>query len=168
METIKNLTAYTATAETYEWQTCWKRSEFSGESDYWTFLWSEPCGWIFVRFQMRIFRTLRFLAVCLMVSLQTKKVFCDCGGRIKAKTRNGETAYSTVVVYSTDGSQEGRHYEHRQDNSFCRNIRIHKLNLDAAIEIVRRGFSMGTVSWQILTIHQWSITTTMIALSRSI
>ena len=119
---------------------------------------------------MRIFRTLRFLAVCLMVSLQTKKVFCDCGGRIKAKTRSGETAYSTVVavvVYSTDGSQEGRHYEHRQDNSFYRNIRIHKLNLDAAIETVKRGFSMGTVLRQILTMPQWSINTTMIALSRS-
>ena len=112
-----------------------------------------------------------FLAVCLMVSLQTKKVFCDCGGRITAKTRNGESAYSTVVAVvgnSTDGSQEGRNYEHRQDNSFCRNIRIHKLNLDAAIEIVKRFFSMGTVLWQILTMPQWSITTTMIALSRSI
>ena len=46
------------------------------------------------------------MAVYLMVSLKTKKVFCDCSGRIKAKTRNGESAYSTVVavvVYSTVG-----------------------------------------------------------------
>ena len=64
---------------------------------------------------MRMFKSLKFLAMCLMVTLHTKKVMCDCGGKIHAKKRCGETAYSTVVVYSTSGSQEGRHYEYRQD-----------------------------------------------------
>ena len=65
---------------------------------------------------MKIFQTLKFVVVCVMVTLQTKKVVCDCGSRVNAKKRCGETAYSTVVVYSTSGSEEGRHYEFRQDN----------------------------------------------------
>ena len=37
---------------------------------------------------------LRFLAMIGMISLQTKKLICDCGSQIKPKKRNSETAYS--------------------------------------------------------------------------
>ena len=40
----------------------------------------------------------------------------DCGNRVNANKRCGETAYITVVVNSTSGSEEGRHYEYSQDN----------------------------------------------------
>ena len=40
---------------------------------------------------------LRFLAMIGMISLQTKKLICDCGSQIKPKKRNSETAFSAIV-----------------------------------------------------------------------
>ena len=68
---------------------------------------------------MIIMNPLKLLLLMGTVSLQTKKVVCDCGGQVKPKKRNGETAFTAVVVYTREGSTDGRHYEHRQDNFIC-------------------------------------------------
>ena len=59
---------------------------------------------------------LRFLAMIGMISLQTKKLICDCGSQIKPKKRNGETAFSAIIIYSREGSQDGKHFEYRHVN----------------------------------------------------
>ena len=62
---------------------------------------------------MNVFNKLKLLLLSFVVTLKSKKVLCDCGGSIKAKLRNGEPSYASVMVYSRNGSEEGRHYEHR-------------------------------------------------------
>ena len=68
---------------------------------------------------MNFLNKLKFLLLSFVVTLKTKKVLCDCGGSVKAKLREGEPHYTSVMVYSRDGSEEGRHYEHRLDNSWA-------------------------------------------------
>ena len=37
--------------------------------------------------------------VMAFVALKTKKVICDCGGRIKPKIRNGRQAFTPIMIY---------------------------------------------------------------------
>ena len=62
---------------------------------------------------MMLYKTLKVLVLSLIVSLKTNKALCDCGGTIKPKMRNGEPAYTSVMVYTRLGSEEGKHFEHR-------------------------------------------------------
>ena len=62
---------------------------------------------------MTFFTKMKVLLLSLIVSLKTKKVFCDCGGEVKPKQRDGEPAYTSMMVYTRHGSEEGRHYESR-------------------------------------------------------
>ena len=62
---------------------------------------------------MTLFGSLKFLFLSVIVSLKTKKVLCDCGGAVKPKMREGEPAYTNIMVYTRHGSEEGRHYENR-------------------------------------------------------
>ena len=76
-----------------------------------------------VLFSEMTFRNLlKLLLLMGTVTLQTKKVVCDCGGLVKPKKRNGETAFTAVMVYTREGSTDGRHYEHRQDGFTCDSI----------------------------------------------
>ena len=49
-----------------------------------------------------------------MITLKTKKVVCDCGGKLTPKKMNGDIKFTAIIVYSTEGSEEGRHCEYRQ------------------------------------------------------
>ena len=72
---------------------------------------------VFVRVNsaMKLFQRLKVCLLYFIVSLKTKKVLCACGGSIKPKLRDGEPSYTSVMVYTRAGSEEGRHYENRWD-----------------------------------------------------
>ena len=60
---------------------------------------------------MKVFQRLKVFLLYFIVSLKTKKVLCECGGSIKRKLRDGEPSYTSVMVYTRAGSEEGKHYE---------------------------------------------------------
>ena len=60
-----------------------------------------------------LYKTLKVLILSLIVGLKSNKALCDCGGTIKPKMRNGEPAFTSVMVYTTLGSVKGKHFEHR-------------------------------------------------------
>lgn len=64
---------------------------------------------------MKLFQRLKVFLLYFIVSLKTKKVLCACGGSIRPKLRDGEPSYTSVMVYTRAGSEEGRHYENRWD-----------------------------------------------------
>ena len=72
---------------------------------------------------------LRLLAMIGMISLQTKKLICDCGSQIKPKKRNSETAFSAIIIYSREGSQDGKHFEYRHVNLIALAVEMIEMKL---------------------------------------
>ena len=50
------------------------------------------------RKKMILYKTLKVLILSLIVGLKSNKALCDCGGTIKPKMRNGESAYTSVKI----------------------------------------------------------------------
>ena len=67
---------------------------------------------------MNLLRGLKILFYGLMVvTLKTKKTICACGSHVKPKVRNGQPSFTTLIVYTRSGSEEGHHYEYRWYNT---------------------------------------------------
>ena len=73
---------------------------------------------------MNLLKELKILFYGLMVvTLKTKKTMCACGSLVKPKVRNGQPSFTTLIVYTRSGSEEGHHYEYR----WCSHSTIYSL-----------------------------------------
>ena len=60
---------------------------------------------------MSLFNKVKLLLFSCVVTLKSKKVLCDCGGSIKPKLREGQPSYTSIMVYSRDGSKKDAIYQ---------------------------------------------------------